>query len=84
MAGWSYQQFKTKNNNFADKTFDGTVVNTPNFPFDIPENRILSMYGRLNYAFKGRYLLTASVRRDGSSRFAPENRFAVFPSAALA
>jgi iron complex outermembrane receptor protein len=84
VGGWSYQQFKTTNNNFADRTFDGTVVNTPNFPFDIPENRILSMYGRLNYAFKGRYLLTASVRRDGSSRFAPENRFAVFPSAALA
>jgi TonB-linked SusC/RagA family outer membrane protein len=84
VAGWSYQQFKTTNNNFADRTFDGTVVNTPNFPFDIPENRMLSMYGRLNYAFKGRYLLTASVRRDGSSRFSPENRFAVFPSAAFA
>jgi len=42
------------------------------------------MYGRLNYAFKGRYLLTASVRRDGSSRFSPENRYAVFPSAAFA
>lgn len=84
VAGWSYQQFKTKNNNFTDNTYDGTVVNTPNFAYDIPENRMLSMYGRINYAFKGRYLLTASVRRDGSSRFSEENRFAVFPSAAFA
>ncbi|MCF8318707.1 MAG: SusC/RagA family TonB-linked outer membrane protein [Sphingobacteriaceae bacterium] len=84
VAGWSYQQFKTKNYNYTDNTFDGTVVNTPNFAFDIPENRMLSMYGRINYAFKGRYLLTASVRRDGSSRFSEENRFAIFPSAAFA
>ncbi|MFM6953676.1 MAG: SusC/RagA family TonB-linked outer membrane protein [Sphingobacteriaceae bacterium] len=86
VAGWSYQQFKTNNKNFADYTYDKTLIpqSVPAFAFNIPENRMLSMYGRVNYAFKGRYLVTASVRRDGSSRFAPENRFAIFPSAAFA
>ncbi len=84
VGGFAYQDFKTKNYNFTDNTFDGTVVSTPNFPYNIPENTLVSFYGRVNYAFKGRYLLTASVRRDGSSRFAPENRYATFPSAAFA
>ncbi|MCW3093383.1 MAG: TonB-dependent receptor plug [Ferruginibacter sp.] len=39
-----------------------------------------SMFGRLNYSFKGRYLFEASYRYDGSSRLAPENRWQVFPS----
>lgn len=45
---------------------------------------LLSYLGRLNYAFKNRYLLTASVRKDGSSRFAPNNKWATFPSLSLA
>ncbi|MEY5069577.1 MAG: hypothetical protein RLZ47_1439 [Bacteroidota bacterium] len=84
VAGYSFQDFKTTNFNFPDRTFDGTVVNEPNFPFDIPQNRLESFYGRLNYAYKGRYLLTATLRRDGSSRFSEANRYATFPSAALA
>lgn len=39
-----------------------------------------SMFGRLNYAFKDKYLLQANLRRDQSSRFSPENRTGVFPS----
>src|SRR5699024_10504741 len=39
--------------------------------------------GRLNYNYDDRYLMTATLRRDGSSRFAPENRFGNFPSLAL-
>ncbi|MCG8310643.1 MAG: TonB-dependent receptor [Cytophagales bacterium] len=46
--------------------------------------KLLSYLGRVNYAFKDRYLITASVRADGSSRFGPNNRFGVFPSAAVA
>lgn len=45
---------------------------------------IESYYGRLNYNFDDRYLLTATVRGDGSSNFGPNNRWGVFPSAALA
>ncbi|MBW3544314.1 MAG: TonB-dependent receptor [Bacteroidetes bacterium] len=47
-------------------------------------NSALSSYlGRINYDFNSRYLLTATVRRDGSSRFAPANRYGTFPSLAL-
>ena len=41
---------------------------------------INSYIGRLNYSYDGKYLLQANVRRDGSSRFGPENRWGVFPS----
>ena len=44
---------------------------------------LVGMLGRVQYNYKSRYLLSASVRRDGSSKFAPENRFAIFPSASV-
>lgn len=43
-------------------------------------NRLLSTVARLNYDFKGKYLFSASVRRDGSSNFGPGNKYAVFPA----
>ena len=42
--------------------------------------RLESIFGRINYTFAGKYLLTANVRRDGSSRFGPEFQYGVFPS----
>ncbi|MDN3594271.1 SusC/RagA family TonB-linked outer membrane protein [Zunongwangia endophytica] len=47
------------------------------------ESSIASYFGRLNYNFDDRYLLTATLRRDGSSRFKEENRWGTFPSVAL-
>ncbi|MGS2763720.1 SusC/RagA family TonB-linked outer membrane protein [Sinomicrobium sp. M5D2P9] len=47
------------------------------------ESALASYFGRINYNFDNRYLVTATVRRDGSSRFAPNNRFGTFPSLAL-
>ncbi|GAB4018505.1 SusC/RagA family TonB-linked outer membrane protein [Spirosoma koreense] len=44
---------------------------------------ILSLLGRINYGYKDKYLVTAAVRRDGSSKFAPGNKYSVFPSVAL-
>lgn len=44
------------------------------------EESLASIFGRLTYDFKGKYLLTAAVRRDGSSKFGPTNKFGVFPS----
>ena len=44
---------------------------------------LASYFGRVNYNFNDKYLLTGTVRRDGSSRFAPQNRFGTFPSVAL-
>jgi TonB-linked SusC/RagA family outer membrane protein len=46
--------------------------------------QFLSFFGRANYGYKDRYLLTATVRRDGSSRFGTNNQSAVFPSGAIA
>src|SRR5690606_37239010 len=80
-------------------TGSNTVVNGTNFASDkirvisaagnvsvssgVQEWALLSYLARLNYSYKGRYLLTASVRRDGSSRFGPNNRWGNFPSASV-
>lgn len=47
------------------------------------KNRMASYFGRLNYNFKGKYLLTATVRTDGASVFAANNKWGTFPSAAI-
>ncbi|RAK01929.1 TonB-linked SusC/RagA family outer membrane protein [Larkinella arboricola] len=47
---------------------------------EYPQTRLLSQFGRINYTYAGKYLLTANVRRDGSDRFGPANRWGVFPS----
>jgi iron complex outermembrane receptor protein len=83
-GGYEYQNYLTTNYNFNDQTFNGTVVNSPVFAFDKPEYRLSSYLGRMNITVKGKYLFTASLRQDGSSKFNPDNRFAVFPSGAVA
>jgi iron complex outermembrane receptor protein len=50
----------------------------------IDESRLISFFGRLNYNINDRYLAALSLRRDGSSRFGPNNAWGVFPSAAFA
>lgn len=45
--------------------------------------QLLSFFGRVNYTFKDRYLLTATVRADGTSRFSKDNRWGIFPAVAL-
>lgn len=59
--------------NGSNKTASGTL----------DENALSSYLGRINYNFDDKYLLTANIRRDGSSRFSPTNRFGYFPSIAL-
>jgi TonB-dependent starch-binding outer membrane protein SusC len=91
-AGYSYQDFSEEYPEFTAQDFSSDVFG-PNstelaetfetFVTEIP-NRLISVFGRLNYTFNDKYLLTATVRRDGSSRFGPANRWGTFPSAALA
>ncbi|MFD2934259.1 TonB-dependent receptor [Spirosoma flavum] len=50
---------------------------------EFPQTRLLSQFGRINYTYANKYLLTATVRRDGSDRFGPANKFGVFPSASV-
>lgn len=47
------------------------------------ESTLSSYFGRVNYSYDDRYLLSATIRRDGSSRFAPTNQFGYFPSASV-
>jgi iron complex outermembrane receptor protein len=84
VAGYEYQDYKTTNYNFNDVTYDKTVVSTPNYPSSTPEYRLISYLGRANFNILNKYVLTASVRQDGSSKFNPNNRYALFPSGALA
>ena len=71
-------------NPYSDKTTDGFLISFPKFPFDKPQNRLVSFFGRLNYSYKGKFLLTGTLRKDGSSRFSEENRWGLFPSGAFA
>ncbi|MDO1448703.1 TonB-dependent receptor [Rhodocytophaga aerolata] len=65
-------------------TNDITIVNanatTPNIGGSRSETALLSYIGRINYDFGGKYLLGASIRRDGASRFAPGKKWGWFPS----
>lgn len=60
----------------------GTV---PGFPStSAAEQKLFSLFSRANYSYKGRYMFSASIRRDGSSKFGAQNRFGYFPSASAA
>lgn len=86
LAGYSYNDFLTTNYNYPSFYANGTQVtgSAPIFPFDKPENTLLSYFGRANFTFHDKYLLTGTIRRDGSSRFSPANRWGLFPSGAFA
>lgn len=82
MGGYSWQHFETDNYALNSNTA-GTPSQTNEFS-DPAELYLLSLYGRANYNYMGKYLLTLSLRRDGTSRFAPDNRWGLFPAAAFA
>jgi len=84
MAGVEYQNYLTTNYGFIEYAYDTAVRSTPQYPFDKPQNRLLSFLGRINYSYKSLVYLTFSYRRDGSSKFAPENRWGNYPSGAIA
>lgn len=85
VAGYAYQDFLTTNYNFADFSANKTQIgDDPNFEFDKPQYTLISYYGRANLSILGRYLLTGTIRTDGSSKFSADNRWGVFPSGAFA
>lgn len=92
LAGHSYQLFdneflSAKNNDFIT---DGFLYNNleagnakrPSVKSSASKSRMASFFGRVNYSFRDRYLLTATLRADGSSNFAEGNRWGYFPSVA--
>lgn len=80
-GGYSWQHFYKEGTTF-NRNGDGTQV-AENSKF-INENYLVSFFGRLNYTLMDRYLLTATIRDDGSSRFSKANRYGIFPAAAFA
>jgi iron complex outermembrane receptor protein len=86
LGGHSYQDFYTDIYNYPSYNEDGEVdsATLQTFDTDKPEYRLESYFGRVNYTFNDKYLLTASIRQDASSKFSPENRVGYFPAVALA
>lgn len=80
MGGYSWQDFINEGT-YLDKNFKGDVFADTRYK---TQNTLVSFFGRANYALMDRYLLTFTLRRDGSSRFSPDNRWGLFPSAAFA
>lgn len=80
-AGYDYQYWKSNTPEYLTKSAAGTTLST--VKASDYRHVLLSYYGRLNYSFDGKYLLTATVRRDASSRFSKDNRWGTFPSVAL-
>lgn len=82
-AGYSYQDFQ-RTEPFAP-TFFGNGTQNPEAGVDFfTQNTMISYFGRLNYTFDNKYLLTGSLRRDVPSRFSKNHRVGYFPSVAVA
>jgi len=96
LIGHSYQDFVTNVTNFPSFSYRAiadptnpqkkdTIAGTePTFLTDKPEYRLESYLGRINLTVHNKYLLTASLRRDASSKFSPDNRVGYFPALAVA
>ena len=80
-AGYDYQYWKSTTPLYYTKSAAGTNLST--VKASDYRHVMLSYYGRVNYSFDGKYLLTATVRRDASSRFSKDTRWGTFPSVAL-
>jgi TonB-linked SusC/RagA family outer membrane protein len=82
-GGYSYQKFEKER-------FDRGNINNPVLPVNFPETTIdpdivlIGYFARANFTYNSKYLLTLAFRRDGSSRFAEENRWGNFPAASFA
>ncbi|UII75400.1 TonB-dependent receptor [Flagellimonas sp. HMM57] len=93
LAGISYQEFNFQGFNAGSQNFPTDQFGTDNLGAGDLEtytvgssrnkNQLLSYIGRANYIYKDRYLVTATVRADGSSRFGEDNKYGYFPSVAL-
>ncbi len=84
-AGYGYYNNLSVNDLYPFIRANGDTIpgSKPLFSNDKPENTLISYYGRLIYTFNNKYILAASVRTDGSSRFSSDNRWGTFPSVAF-
>ena len=84
-AGYSWQHFQQEKGHYNRGYYDATHLyqKPDSIPYSFTENYLVSFFGRMNYTFMNKYLLTATLRDDGSSRFT-NNKWGLFPSAAFA
>lgn len=68
--------------NYQDASFNFDIPQSDrsSSTYDMTEHKLTSLFARVNYDFKEKYLFTGIIRRDGSSRFGGNNKFGVFPS----
>ncbi|PVD50121.1 SusC/RagA family TonB-linked outer membrane protein [Terrimonas sp.] len=64
----------------ASFSFDIPQANRNSGSYDAIQHKLTSLFGRVNYGYKDKYLFTGILRRDGSSRFGLNNKFGIFPS----
>jgi iron complex outermembrane receptor protein len=83
-AGYDYQFWKYTNAAYTEWNDMDPAEQQAASAAEDQRHTLLSYYGRINYSYDSRYLLSASMRRDGSSRFSKSNRWGTFPSIALA
>lgn len=90
LVGYTRQSFERRSAVAEGRNTANSIVRVLDGVNDVPrvngnqqEFALVSYLGRLTYDYDSRYLLTANIRRDGSSRFAPGNKFAWFPSASV-
>jgi len=81
-GGYSYQHFHNEGES-SNRAWDPTVSGAKTTPYK-NEYFLISFFGRLNYTLLDKYLLTATLRDDGSSRFSKDNRWGLFPAFAVA
>lgn len=93
VGGFTYQQYIGKSSSMSGSDFISDAPETGQISgasiFGIPSSDytkwvLMSYLGRINYSFKGKYVVTVSARADGSSRYSEGNKWGFFPSAALA
>ncbi|MBC9798674.1 SusC/RagA family TonB-linked outer membrane protein, partial [Sinomicrobium weinanense] len=92
MGGYSYQKNKSEStfagargfvsNSVSYRNLDGGSVFLPP-ESSLTERELISVFGRINFEYDDRYLLTLTGRRDGSSAFSKNNKYAFFPSGAI-
>lgn len=91
-AGYSTERFRGNYPSFYAQGLTTNLLGPYGVPaavearpfYNIEESRLVSGFGRVNLTLSDRYLFTATVRRDGSSKFGPANQWGTFPSAAFA
>ncbi|WP_333877579.1 SusC/RagA family TonB-linked outer membrane protein [Flavobacterium sp.] len=82
----SATHFGLSTNIYSEASFnDGTVIqdNKVGYAYDVPARVTTSLFGRLSYDYKEKYLFTGLIRRDGSSQFGPNHKYGNFPSFSL-